>query len=182
MTAAAVFVPPPFVMSRLSHAVVIVLLVVLGHALALWALHHGLLQRAVPVLVPARILIDLVPQPAAPVAETLSVPVPAAQPPRQPAAAQPALARPAPPRPAPRRAAAPTPVAQALSVAGAAPASTAVPMSEAPAVAPGPAARRRRAFTNPAASSGWTRWRSRPRATAGVTSPARATACRRQCG
>jgi protein TonB len=89
--------------SGLGRNALIAIAVVLLHVVALWALHTGLLRRAVEVIVPAVLLSEFVTPPAPVVAP--EPPPPAPSPPKP----QPKTVRPPKPRPAPQ----PLPVANA---------------------------------------------------------------------
>ena len=92
---------PPF-MPGLSRNLVIVSGVLLLHAVALWALHTGLLRRAVEILVPVQLLAEFVepPQPVAPpppvVAPAVTLPRKAAAKPVAPTALPPPTLQPVP--------------------------------------------------------------------------------------
>ena len=118
--------------SGLGRNALIAIGVVLLHVVALWALHTGLLRRAVEVIVPAVLLSEFVPPPAPVVTPDPPPPLPA--PPKP----QPKTVRTPTPRPAP----APLPVTNAPPsdnapvVAAEPPAPSNAPVTAAPVTAP----------------------------------------------
>lgn len=123
---------PPFRLPRLTRNAAIVTSVVVMHAVALWALQNGLLQRAIEVVVPAQVLVEWVaPPPPAPPAPQIA---PQPTPPKP--VLKPAPVPPPRPRMVPRPA--PLPEPQPLAVEQAAPSAPAVAAVVPAPVAPPP--------------------------------------------
>jgi periplasmic protein TonB len=120
---------------KLSRNAVIAGSVVLFHVAALWALHTGLLRRAVEIIVPVEILSELI-TPPVPKIDPQSVPKPP-EPVKQPVVKKVEPRLPPPPRPAAVADPTPTPNAPAGVVA---PQPPAPPVTSPVAVAPAPPA------------------------------------------